>query len=484
MSRPFPEQPMLSGLWEPWPMEGEIHDLPVVGEIPRDLNGTLYRNGPNPQYAPRGEYHFFTGDGMVHAFKLEDGKCHYRNRWVRTPRFDLERQAGEALFASFAGSEGSDPRTRCIPNGPSNTNVVWHGGRLLALVEGGLPPVELDPETLETIGVWNFEGALRRPIDPATAEALGIDAPEGMVDGSFTAHPKLDPETGEMLAFGYAALPPYLTYRVVAADGKLVRNEEITVPFPSMVHDFITTREHVVFPIFPATLRVEREARGESVLGWEPELGTHVGVMPRNGGDDDVVWFETDPCYVFHPMNAHTQGSRVVAEVAQYERLPIGGAGSGVEYVPAQLVRWTLDLDAGTLKQEHIDDRMLEFPRLDERRTGLSYRFGYAVGEGRTPSSLALLGTNAILRYDVDSGACQAHELGASSASGEPIFVPRSGDAAEGEGYLLSVVYHAEENRSDLLVLDAENVGEEALATVRLPHRVPGGFHGNWRPAG
>ena len=483
MSRPFPTHPMLTGYWEPWSMEGEIHDLPVAGEIPRNLNGTLYRNGPNPQFAPRGEYHFFGGDGMVHAFEIEDGRCHYRNRWVRTPKFEREREAGEALFAAFSGPDPSDPRAVGVPGGPSNTNIVWHGGKLLALVEGGLPPVELDPETLETIGVWNFEGALRQPIEPGVAVVLGIDAPDGTVDGPFTAHPKIDPETGEMLAFGYDAMPPFLTYRVVDASGKLVRNQEISVPFPSMVHDFITTPEHVIFPIFPATLRVERAAAGESVLAWEPDLGTHVGVMPRDGANEDVVWFQTDPCYVFHPMNAHSDGDRIIAEMAQYERLPIGGADSGVESVPARLVRWTLDLASGTLKQEPLDDRMLEFPRLDERRAGLSYRYGYAAGAGRVESGLPLLGTNAVLRYDVASGACESHELGANSASGEPIFVPRSERAAEGEGFLLSVVYRAETDRSELLILDAENVAGAPLATVKLPHRVPGGFHGNWRPA-
>ena len=483
MSRPFPDHPMLTGYFEPWPMEGDLHDLPITGEVPRELNGTLYRNGPNPQFVPQGGYHFFGGDGMVHAFALEDGRCHYRNRWVRTPKFELEREAGEALFAAFAGSDQNDPRASGVPGGPSNTNIIWHGGKLLALVEGGLAPVELDPETLETLGVWNFEGALAQPIDPGLAEALGIDAPDGMVDGSFTAHPKIDPETGEMLAFGYAALPPFLTYRVIDASGKLVRNEEISVPFPSMMHDFITTREHVIFPIFPATLRVERAAEGESVLGWEPDLGTHVGVMPRGGTNDDVVWFQTDPCFVFHPMNARSDGDRIITEMAQYERPPIGRAGSGVEIAPARLVRWTLDLTSGTLKQEALDDRMIEFPRLDERRAGLSYRYGYAAGAGEVDSGVPLLGTNAVLRYDVASFACESHELGANSATGEPVFVPRDDSAAEGEGFLLSVVYRAETDRSELLILDAENVSAAPLATVALPHRVPVGFHGNWRPA-
>jgi carotenoid cleavage dioxygenase len=467
MSRSFPDHPMLRGLWEPWPMEGSIHDLPVSGEIPRELAGTLYRNGPNPQFAPRGAYHFFGGDGMVHALRIEDGRCHYRNRWVRTPRFELEREAGEALYSSFAGPGEDDPRTEGVPGGPANTNVVWHAGRLLALVEGGLPPVELDPETLETRGLYEFGGSLPR--------------------GTFTAHPKLDPESKEMLGFDYSPFAPYILYHVVGADGRLVRSVPIEAPYPSMVHDFITTRDHVIFPVFPATLRVERAAQGESVLGWEPELGTQVGVMPRDGSTSDVVWLQTDPCYVFHPLNAHSEGQRVICEMAQYARCPVAGAGTdGAEGLsnPARLVRWTLDLDAGTVKQEPLDDRMLEFPRLDERFTGLAYRHGYAAGAGdRALEGGSVIGTNALLHYDVRTGACRRHELGAQAVAGEPIFVPRRDDAPEGDGYLLALVYRTERDRSDLVILDAQNVDRAPLARVHLPHRVPGGFHGNWRPA-
>ena len=469
MSRPIPDHPMLQGLWKPWPMEGNVRDLQVVGEIPRELRGTFYRNGPNPQFAPSGEYHFFGGDGMIHAFEFEDGQCHYQNRWVRTPAFDLEREAGEKLFGGFAGSSPPDPRTEGVPGGPANTNVIWHGGKLLALVEGGLSPVDLDPDTLETRGVWNFDGGIANPLDPNS-------------DLPFTAHPKIDPETGEMLAFGYNAIAPYMTYYVIAADGSFVRSEPIDVPFPSMVHDFITTREHVIFPIFPATLRVERMARGESVIGWEPDLGTRIGVMPRDGGNADVVWFQTDPCFVFHPMNAQTIGRTIVAEVARYNTVPLVVDTNPVDS-PAHMVRWTIDLDGGTVKQEDLDDRSAEFPRIDARRTGLSYRYGFAAGSSDGQGADHILPMNSIVRYDLQTGARDALDLGRNGVTGEPIFVPRSDSAPEGDGFVLAIVYRPQEDRSDVLVLDAQNVGAEPLATIQLPHRVPGGFHGNWRPA-
>ncbi len=482
MSRPFPtDHPMLRGPWEPWPMEGEIRDCAVVGELPRELHGTLYRNGPNPQFAPTGGYHFFLGDGMVHAFHFEDGRCSYRNRWVRTPRFEAERAAGRPLYGDLFAGEPADPAAKGVPNGPANTNIVWHGGKLLALVEGGLEPVELDPETLATRGVWDFAGRLRRPIDPELASMLGIETPDGKVAGPFTAHPKLDPETGAMLAFGYSLFAPYLTYYEVSAAGVMTRHEPIEAPFPSMVHDFVVTRDRVLFPVFPATLRPERAANGESVLGWEPELGTRIGVMPRSGTNSELRWFETDPCYVFHPLNAYDDGPRVVVDLAQYPRLPLPLPGEERDFVAlATWVRWTLDLDAGTLKQEMRDDRSIEFPRIDERRTGLPYRYGFA-GAG---SQSAVHGFDQLVRYDVQTGGAQVHALGPRDAANEPVFVPRRRDAPEGDGWLLAVVWRGDENRSDLLVLDAQHVDREPVATVRLPHRVPNGFHGNFRNLG
>lgn len=478
MSRPYPENPFLRNHWEPFRMEGDALDLVVEGEMPRDLAGALYRNGPNQRFAPRGDrYHPFGGDGMVHAFFFRDGRVDYRNRWVRTERYVLEDRAGESLFAGFGGE--SDPAVQGASGNTANTNVLWHAGRLLALWEAG-PPYRLDPETLATLGPWNFEGALTRAIDPETAEAMGIRAPDGRVDANLTAHPKIDPESGEMLAFGYSPLPPFVTYRTVSPDGRLVRSVDVDAPYPSMMHDFVTTRQRVVFPVFPAAFRIERLAQGGNFLAWEPDLGTRIGVMPRDGGNDDVVWFAMDPCYVFHFFNAHDDGDRVVVDAAQYPVVPIPAEGQP-EFFSATpvLVRWTLDLASGGVKQEALDDLPVEFPRLDERRAGLPYRYGY--GACARPGEEDVGGFGAVVRYDLTSGARTLHDFGAGNVVSEPVFVPRAPDAPEGDGWLLVVVYRGDERRSDLAVLDAGALDAAPVAVARLPHRVPAGFHGNWR---
>ena len=456
MSRPFPtDDPFLKGNYAPWPLEGDVHDLVVDGEFPRELAGTYFRNGPNPQFAPRGRYHWFDGDGMIHALRIRDGRASYKNRWVRTARFQLERAAGESLFGGLGDMANNDPRVgaNMTSGNTANTNIVWHAGRLLALWEGG-PPHALDPRTLETFGPHHFDGKLVGPM---------------------TAHPKLDPETGEMLFFGYSPIPPFLRYHVADRNGRLVRSEEIEVPVATMMHDFVTTRDHVIFMVCPATFRLENLEKGLSPIGWEPDLGTRIGVMPRDGKSADVVWFHADPCYVFHPMNAWGDGTKVVADVCRYDQVPLFANGEGIG---ARLTRWTMDLASGTLKEEQLDDAATEFPRFDERRVGLTYRHGYAAGAIAGAEERASF--DSIVHYDLAKGARKAHRLGAGDVAGEPIFVPRAADAAEGDGFLLAVVYRGAEARSDLLILDAGNVEAAPLASVQLPHRIPFGFHGNW----
>ncbi|TDJ24915.1 MAG: carotenoid oxygenase family protein [Gammaproteobacteria bacterium] len=447
-------------------MECEAPDLVIEGEVPKDLFGTFYRNGPNPQFAPRGDYHWFGGDGMIHGFYIENGRVGYRNRWARTIKWNTEHEAGESLFAAFNPMDSDESVQGLETDGLANTNVIWHGGKLFALEEAHAP-FELDPQTLESKGTWDFGGKLVGPM---------------------TAHPKIDPETGEMLLFGYNAngmISEHMSFHVVDKDGNLTRSETFKAPYAAMVHDFMVTREHVIFPIMPLTGSMERAMTGAPVYAWEPEKGVHIGIMPRNGTVEDMRWFRGDPSFVFHPMNAHTNGDVITCDVCEFEEAPLfpkpdGTPGDPDKAVP-RLTRWTFDLaqNSDEYRCERLDDLPCEFPRLDERYAGLDYRHGYlACGE----LGGGVGGFSSIGHRDHKTGKFDIYDAGPQCATSEPIFVPKSTSAEEGEGYLLSSVYDAERKASHLQILDAQNVSAGPIAKAYLDHRLPLGFHGNWRP--
>ena len=468
MALPFPNHPNLRGGFAPIQMECEVHDLVVVGDVPNDLNGSFYRNGPNPQFAPRGFYHWFAGDGMVHAFHIEDGRVSYKNRWARTQKWLLERDAGRALFNPFDPVQQDPSVAGLETDGVANTNIIWHGGKLLALEEGHAP-FELDPLSLESLGAYDYGGKLKGPM---------------------TAHPKIDHTTGEMLFFGYNAdgsISAHMTFNVVDEDGRLVRSEYFQAPYAAMVHDFMITEDYVLFPIMPLTGSLQRAFSGGPVYAWEPEKATYIGVMPRRGSVADIRWFIGDPCYVFHPMNAHNHGNKIICDVCEYPQAPLFPLADGSPGDPKQalsnLVRWTFDLEAATddFSREQLHDLVCEFPRLDERRTGLSYRYGYFAADSKPVNRVG--GFNQIACVDHRTGSVATYDVGAGRAVSEPIFVPKSESAAEGEGYVLAYVFDANRRASDLVILDAQNISAGPLANAYLDHRVPFGFHGNWRQA-
>ena len=449
----------------PIPMECDAPFLKIEGELPRELNGTLYRNGPNPQFDVPGA-HWFVGDGMLHAFHLEEGRASYRNRWVRTPKWLAEHDAGRAIFAGFGPIKLRDaPQTSCNDSGVANTNIISHAGRLLALEEGHLP-TEIDPATLTTRGYCNYDSRIAGP---------------------FTAHPKVDPVTGEMMFFGYNAKGPFssaLSYGVVDSGGRVSRFEHFDTPYSSMVHDFIVTANHVLFPILPLTGSMERAMKGQPAYGWEPDKGGYVGVMPRSGKTSEIRWFRAEACYVFHVLNAWDDGNRIVADVMQYEEAPLFPRFDGRPRNPAslraRLCRWTFDLDANTdqFSRVYLDDVTGEFPRVDERRAGLATTHGwYACANPDLDASTALHG---IVHVDGQGARKAQYMLPKGDSISEPVFVERGTDAAEGDGWLLAVVWRAHENRSDLAVFNAQDIGSGPVALVKLGHRVPDGFHGNW----
>ncbi|HEX7761053.1 MAG TPA: carotenoid oxygenase family protein [Caulobacteraceae bacterium] len=457
-----PINPYLAGNFAPVRSEDDF-ELKVTGSIPKGLNGAYYRNGPNPQFEPRGEYHWFGGDGMIHGFFVEDGKVRYRNRYVRTPKYVTENAAGKALFGTFGNPMETDPSVMGQDSGVANTNIVWHAGKLLALEEGHMP-TEMDPITLETKGYAD------------------------QYAGRVTAHPKMDPETGEMVWFGYSIgdmpFSKTVSYGVTDAAGKVVRRDNFEAPYSSMVHDFLVTRNYALFPILPLTGDLQRVMSGGPAYAWEPRKGAFVGVMKRDASVDTVRWFQVEPKYVFHPMNAWEEGELIHADVMEYDQAPLfpNADGSRGQNAAATLVRWTFDLagDSDVVKRTPLDDLAGEFPRFDERHAGLAYRHGWFAANSRKPGEVRF---NAIAHIDQRTGRRVTYDLPAADSAGEPVFVPRTANADEGDGWVIATIYRGAEDRTDFAVFDALDLPAGPIALASLPRRVPFGFHGNWRGA-
>ncbi|MEU5300803.1 carotenoid oxygenase family protein [Streptomyces noursei] len=429
--------PHLAGNFAPVTDELTAYDLPVTGTIPPELTGWYLRNGPNPQDAA--SRHWFFGDGMVHGVRLEGGRAvSYRNRWVRTSTFTDGIRLGDG------------PGRRNLAAGVANTHVVRHAGRTLALVESSFPyEIDCRPgHELDTVGPHDFGGRL------ATA---------------MTAHPKTCPTTGELHFFGYGrSSAPYLTYHRADAAGELVVSRPVDVPGATMMHDFHLTARHVIFMDLPMVH--DRDHAGMPYR-WDPGYGARLGVLRRDDPHGEVRWLDIDPCYVFHSLNAHDDGDqRIVLYVSRYATL----AG----HAPPCLWRWTIDLAAGTVAEEQIDDQMGEFPRIDDRLAGLPARFGH-VTAAEAPGTGAIPG--ALLRYDLRTGGVARYGFGPGRTPGEAAFAPAD-DRPGGPGWLITYVYDATTDTSDLVILDAEDITAGPVATVSLPRRVPYGFHGNWLP--
>lgn len=450
--------PFLTGVYAPVFDELTTDDLPVTGEIPTELNGSYLRNGANPQFAPLGAYHWFDGDGMIHAIDLHDGRARYRNRWVLTPGLRHEREAGRALFGGILNMQfpPAELIEECgIFKNAANTNVIRHAHKILALWEGGFP-TELTPE-LDTVGLWDFDSRLT---------------------GAMTAHPKWCPETGELVFFGYAPVggPPFLRAHVADASGALVHSTVIDLPRAVMMHDFLTTRHHTLFFDLPAVIAMTGEGM------WQPQHGARIGVMPRYGTNDDVRWFEIEPCYVFHFLNAWEEGDTIVAYGCRmpsvdldFERARAANGGRLPEGVG--LTKWVLHLPTGTVHEERLDDRRSDFPRLHDGRLGLPHRYGHASAALANPVEF---GFDGIIQWDLATGEDETFTFGPGVSIGEAVMAPRPGGTDERDGWLLVYATTVATMQTDLCILDATDITAGPLARIHLPRRVPAGFHGNW----
>jgi carotenoid cleavage dioxygenase len=476
----------LEGNFAPVHEEITVTDLPVTGTIPDNLDGRYLRNGPNPVVAPDpASYHWFLGSGMVHGLRLRDGKAEwYRNRWVRSA--DVAEALGEAARPGpvFAGFDFA-----------ANTNVIGHAGRFFAIVEAGGRPYELTGE-LDTVGPCDFDGTL---------------------PGGYTAHPHRDPESGELHAVSYFfGWGNKVQYSVTGIDGRVRRTVDIEVGGSPMMHDFSLTDGHVVIYDLPVTFDLDFVAKaapgplgrpsrwlasrfigkrsipigvasaamrsgdgGGFPYAWNPGYPARVGVMSREGDGSDVRWFDVEPCYVYHPLNAYDDGSdRIVLDVVRHPQMFATDRQGPNEGAPT-LDRWTVDLSGDKVLEERLDDRGQEFPRVDERLTGRRHRFGYAPAVGTEVGDIDL--TGSLLKHDLVERHTEVRSFGAARRAGEFVFVPSGPDAAEDDGVLMGFVHDDESGRTDLVLVDAGTL--EDVAQVHLPARVPYGFHGNWIPA-
>jgi carotenoid cleavage dioxygenase len=436
------------GGYRPVAEEVTVRSPEVAGSLPARLDGRFLRIGPNPLGGARDpRQNVLAGDPMVHGLRIREGRVEwYRNRWLRTGR--------------VCGALGAlpTPGPRHGLSEDCGGNLLWHAGRLFAVGDGGVLPIEIDAQ-LRTVARSDFDGTL---------------------GGGFSAHPEHDPLTGELFAMAYYHEEPYLRFVTLGPDGLVRREAAIDVEAPGMVHAFSLTERYAVVYDLPVEFDPCAAAAGSRVpYTWRAGRGGRLGVLRREGGGQDVLWIDIEPCYVFHALNAYEDGDRLVLDVVRHARVFDRDRLSPGESEP-MLWRWTVDPAAGTVVQQQLCDVPEEFPRIDDRYRTVRHRYGFATAMdcGRHGPFAGA----ALLRHDLETGRTDAHEFGPGRVAGEAVFVPRRDDAPEGDGWLLSLVYDEAVDRSELVVLDTDDFDGDPVATVRLPVRVPHALHSAWIP--
>ncbi|MGE4049324.1 MAG: carotenoid oxygenase family protein [Acetobacteraceae bacterium] len=438
--------PALSRAFAPIFDERDDVNLTIEGEIPAGLRGVFMRNGPNPQYLPDAHYAYpFDGTGMIHAIYLENGKARYRNRWVRTAEFVKERTAGHRIY----NSTFSPPPHANL----ANTNIIRHAGRYLALYEGG-KPYEIDRD-LGTAGLFDYDGKL----------------PTVM-----SAHPKLDPTTGELLSIAYNAQTGAMIYLRANSAGQLDTLIPFQAPWPTMVHDISITERHVIAFIGPA---VWGGGRHGPPITWEPERGMMIAVIPRNSRSAaEIQWIRGAPFFQFHVMNAFADGDRLEVALPWYDSFSLTKPASRLE-----LHRIVIDTKSGSVSDHPLDDRACEFPRINDRYLGRRAHYGYVgLRDARPGETLQIGAFEAIARYDLRSGIKIVHQFPAGVTVCEPLFVPDPDGKDEQDGFIFTFAHEQGATTGHFMILDARNLDAGPLAKVEIPRRVPAGLHGSWIP--
>jgi len=461
-SDPNARNPYLKDFYAPETTEHTALDLPVIGEIPKDLYGAFVRNGPNPIKAPTTPHHWFDGDGMVHGIYFENGKAEYRNRFVRSADHLADLADGCGAGGVLAPSTRS--RGEKVYKDTANTDVVLHNGQLMALWYISGTPVRLNARTLETLGDESFGGRLPRHA---------------------SAHSKVDPVSGEFVFFDYSLYEPWMSYGVVNKDNELTNFTRVDLPGPRLPHDMGLTQNYVILHDLPVVFTEQGLKNNLWRIHQEPRPA-RFGVAPRNGSGDQVRWFEADPCYIYHVANAWEDGDEVVMLACRmvpngFTPNPDYGAfGSMVNVLAlhAVLTEWRMNMRTGDIKHRQLDDRLSEFPAINLNYTGQRARWAYNVS--MAPDELQRF--DGLYKYDLGTGNAESYRFAEGHGGSEPAFAPRIGAVDEDDGYVITFVTDPTTGKSEAQVLAAKAFGDGPIARIPLPGRVPAGFHGTWAP--
>ncbi|KAH7570653.1 hypothetical protein JRO89_XS05G0151400 [Xanthoceras sorbifolium] len=471
-------------------------NLPVTGRLPDCLNGEFVRVGPNSKFAPVAGYHWFDGDGLIHGLRIKDGKATYVSHFVRTSRFKQEEFFGGAKFVKFGDLKGlfgllmvnmqilrESLKVLDVSYGlgTGNTALVYHNGKLLALSEADKPYVlkVLEDGDLQTLGMLDYDKRLQH---------------------SFTAHPKMDPYTGEMFTFGYSQTPPYLTYRVISKDGFMHDPVPITISDPMMMHDFAITENYAVFMDLPMYFRQKEMVKENKLIySFDPTIKARFGVLPRYAKDElQIKWFELPNCYILHNANAWEEDNEVVLITCRIVNPDLdmfnGPLKERPENMAIELYEMKFNMKTGLASQKKLSAPCVDFPRVHECYTGRKQRYVY----GAILDSFVKV--TGIIKFDLhaepEAGKTMLEvggnvkgifDLGPGRFGSDAVFVPRETSAAaaaataageEDDGYLIFFVHDENTGKSSVNVIDAKTMSADPVAVVELPHRVPYGFHG------
>ncbi|HHL3494124.1 TPA: carotenoid oxygenase family protein [Legionella pneumophila] len=452
--------PFLQHNFAPITQELEVSNLSVTGLLPKDLLGIYVRNGPNPLFPPFSYTYPFDGDGMLHALYFKEGQVTYKNRFVNTTQLQVERRFGKAIYGGVELPFIRDAKL-LKPTDPSMPvkigrfiHVIRHADRYLALHEA-TSAYEIDAQ-LNTLGEWNPSNA---------AEAIALNA-----------HTRLDPQTGELFTIAYGS-ESIITYHVFNKKGKLTKQGIINVQHNYMVHDFVITHHYVVIFLCPVIVDFMAKMKGKHFATWEPQFPTRIAVLSRAHLDQEIIWINSEAFFCFHFANAYEDKQEIIVDYVRYPDFMMATA----DLKPAFLYRTTLNLLQKTAHHQQLDDRNVEFPRINDHYTGNQHRYIYTPACFDSASASSDI-YHALIKYDLNTNSSIVHDFGQDIEIGEAVYVPANQAKQEDEGYLMLFTYHKTTKESLFVILDAQNFAASPLAIIKLPQRVPHGLHGSWFP--